>query len=133
MTITPQSSPEMTLQDMDMQARIDPTRAETSFVKGRNLFLKREDAPYRSLVSLDSSIYQGMMYRVSFRLSGLCLAVRAPDPLLPTFACFHEPVTIMFMRCLYVCVYAPCLEPLQASIACLQSSPYIAPCPCSPL
>lgn len=47
-----------------MQARMDRARAETSFVKGRSLYLRREEAPYRSLVSLESSTYQGLMYRV---------------------------------------------------------------------
>lgn len=51
-----------------MQARMDRARAETSFVKGRSLYLRREEAPYRSLVSLESSTYQGLMYRVRVAL-----------------------------------------------------------------
>ena len=43
---------------------MDRSRPETSFVKGRSLHLRREEAPYRSLVSLESSTYQGLMYRV---------------------------------------------------------------------
>jgi hypothetical protein len=66
LTITPKSSPEQVLREMDMQARTDPARPETTFVKGRSLFLTREEGmTVGALVSLESSTYQGMMYRVS--------------------------------------------------------------------
>ena len=47
-----------------MQARVDPTRGETSFVKGRHVYLGRLDKKFTSRLSLESSTYQGIMYRV---------------------------------------------------------------------
>jgi hypothetical protein len=103
MTITAQSSPEMTLQDMDMQARMDPTRAETSYVKGRSLFLKREDAPYRSLVSLESSTYQGLMYRVCHCLSAHGLADCAPVHDLACVRPFPGAFCATHLACVCIC------------------------------
>lgn len=69
LTITPKSSPEQVLREMDMQARMDHRRPETTFVKGRSLYLNRvEGTTIRTLVSLESSTYQGMMYRVRSRV-----------------------------------------------------------------
>lgn len=139
MTITPKLSAEQTLAEIDSQARIDPTRAETSFVKGRNLFLKREDAPYRSLLSLESSTYQGMMYRVRrappLRVFSAPSSPSSPLPILHlsghAVPCARLPSFVRFPLCrgrssatLWVAGVRSLHTPLFPSACCL----FVGPC-----